>query len=213
MMRLVRRDGALTIRDIEDDVLVDKEHLWASRKPSKRALEIRLLHRRAGDQRAQRHAEDLRADDAAFRLGQAAEGRHRRRETAAYLLDRALRAQGVVSLDSICHLDAPRKAAVRKLIERARAPRRAGAGRDRRRRQAGALGARRRRWTTAEPADAGPGPHPLAVRSADHPAQAHRNCSSATTTSSRPMCRRRSGSSAISPCRCWSATASSPRSI
>ena len=26
--------GALTIRDIDDDVLIDKEHLWASRKPS-----------------------------------------------------------------------------------------------------------------------------------------------------------------------------------
>jgi uncharacterized protein YcaQ len=39
------------------------------------------------------------------------------RETTAYLLDRALRAQGVVSLDSICHLDAPSKTAVRRLIE------------------------------------------------------------------------------------------------
>ena len=38
-------------------------------------------------------------------------------ETTAYLLDRALRAQGLVSLDSICHLDAPSKAAVRRLIE------------------------------------------------------------------------------------------------
>ncbi len=35
----------------------------------------------------------------------------------AYLLDRALRAQGLVSLDSICHLDAPSKAAIRRLIE------------------------------------------------------------------------------------------------
>jgi uncharacterized protein len=35
----------------------------------------------------------------------------------AYLLDRALRAQGVVSLDSICHLDAPSKRAVRRLID------------------------------------------------------------------------------------------------
>jgi hypothetical protein len=35
----------------------------------------------------------------------------------AYLLDRALRAQGVVSLDSICHLDAPRKAKVSRLID------------------------------------------------------------------------------------------------
>src|SRR3981189_875306 len=37
VLRLIRRDGALTIRDIDDHVLVDKEHLWASRKPSKRA--------------------------------------------------------------------------------------------------------------------------------------------------------------------------------
>jgi uncharacterized protein YcaQ len=38
-------------------------------------------------------------------------------EITAYLLDRALRSQGLVSLDSICHLDAPSKAAVRRLIE------------------------------------------------------------------------------------------------
>ena len=40
VMRLVRRDGALTIRDIDDDVLVDKQHPWASCKPSKRALQL-----------------------------------------------------------------------------------------------------------------------------------------------------------------------------
>lgn len=40
VMRLVRRNGALTIRDIDDDVLVDKDHPWASRKPSKRALQL-----------------------------------------------------------------------------------------------------------------------------------------------------------------------------
>jgi uncharacterized protein len=38
-------------------------------------------------------------------------------ETLTYLLDRALRAQGMVSLDSICHLDAPRKAGIKRLIE------------------------------------------------------------------------------------------------
>jgi uncharacterized protein YcaQ len=37
---------------------------------------------------------------------------------AEYVLDRALRAQGIVSLDSACHLDAPRKPAVRRIIER-----------------------------------------------------------------------------------------------
>ena len=40
VMTLIRRGGALTIRDIDDDVLTDKEHLWASRKPSKRALQL-----------------------------------------------------------------------------------------------------------------------------------------------------------------------------
>src|ERR1700719_2559105 len=39
VMRLLR-EGRLTIRDIEDDVLTQKEHLWASRKPSKRALQL-----------------------------------------------------------------------------------------------------------------------------------------------------------------------------
>jgi len=38
-------------------------------------------------------------------------------EVTGYVLDRALRSQGVVSLDSICHLDAQRKNAVRRLIE------------------------------------------------------------------------------------------------
>ncbi len=33
------------------------------------------------------------------------------------MLDRALKAQGVVSLDSICYMDAPRKAAMRRRIE------------------------------------------------------------------------------------------------
>src|SRR4030081_2265701 len=40
VLRLIRRDGALSIRDIEDDVLIEKDHAWASRKPSKRALQL-----------------------------------------------------------------------------------------------------------------------------------------------------------------------------
>ncbi|HET7714161.1 MAG TPA: crosslink repair DNA glycosylase YcaQ family protein, partial [Bauldia sp.] len=40
VMTLLRREGPLTIRDIDDDVLVDKHHPWASRKPSKRALQF-----------------------------------------------------------------------------------------------------------------------------------------------------------------------------
>ena len=40
VMRLLKKNGALTVRDIEDDVLVEKVHAWASRKPSKRALQL-----------------------------------------------------------------------------------------------------------------------------------------------------------------------------
>jgi uncharacterized protein YcaQ len=39
VVKRIRDDGPLTIRDIDDDVLVDKHHPWASRKPSKRALQ------------------------------------------------------------------------------------------------------------------------------------------------------------------------------
>ena len=39
------------------------------------------------------------------------------RQITAYLLDRALRSQAIVSLDSICHLNAPAKAAIRELID------------------------------------------------------------------------------------------------
>ena len=59
VMRLIKRDGALTIRDIEDDVL----HGEGASVGEPQAVEARaaacLLHRRADDQRAQRHAEDL----------------------------------------------------------------------------------------------------------------------------------------------------------
>src|SRR5688572_18539773 len=40
VLALLTKEGALTIRHIDDDVLVEKHHPWASRKPSKRALQL-----------------------------------------------------------------------------------------------------------------------------------------------------------------------------
>jgi uncharacterized protein YcaQ len=40
VLKLIRTGGPLTIRDIDDDVLREKDHAWASRKPSKRALQL-----------------------------------------------------------------------------------------------------------------------------------------------------------------------------
>src|SRR3984893_684945 len=116
VMRLLRRDGALTIRDIEDDVLTEKEHLWQSRKPSKRALQLAFytgavtISERNGMLKTYEPMTRHFGWDKPPKPASAS-------EATAYLLDRALRAQGVVSLDSICHLDAPSKKAIRRLIE------------------------------------------------------------------------------------------------
>ena len=115
MLKLIRRDGALSIRDIDDDVLVDKEHLWGSRKPSKRALQLlfytgmlTIFERNGMLKSYELMARHFGWDKPPKGASAAA--------TTAYLLDRAIRAQGLVSLDSICHLDAPSKQAVRQLI-------------------------------------------------------------------------------------------------
>ena len=112
----IRRHGAITIRDIDNDVLVDKDYAWASRKPSKRALEVAFykglvtISQRAGMLKTY---ELLTRHFGWDRLPRAAT----ERETLNYLLDRALRSQGVVSVDSICYQDAPRKLAMRRLVE------------------------------------------------------------------------------------------------
>jgi len=112
----IRRNGPLSIRDIDDDVLVDKDHEWASRKPSKRALQLafyrgvltvserrgmlktyELTDRHFGWQRPPRAATE--------------------REILEYMLDRALRAQGVVNLHSASHLIPGRKKGLRGLID------------------------------------------------------------------------------------------------
>src|SRR6202048_2300724 len=116
VLRLIRRDGALTIRDIDDDVLVDKEHLWASRKPSKRALQLLFyqgmltISERNGMLKTYQLMTRHFGWDKAPKPASLA-------ETTAYLLDRALRAQGLGSVDLICHLDAPSKPSIRRLIE------------------------------------------------------------------------------------------------
>jgi len=116
MVARIRRNGALTIRDIEDDVLVEKLHAWASRKPSKAVLQMAFnkglltISERAGMLKTYelttRHFGWQRLPPAA-----------RATEMANYVIDRALRAQGLVSIESACYLDAPSKPTVRRLIE------------------------------------------------------------------------------------------------
>jgi uncharacterized protein YcaQ len=112
----IRREGALSIRDIDDDELVDKDHPWASRKPSKRALQLAFFR---GALTVSERAGMVKTYELTDRhFGWAKRPRPAtERQVQEYLLDRALRAQGVVSLDSVCYMDAPRKPAVAALIE------------------------------------------------------------------------------------------------
>lgn len=116
MVARIRRDGPLNIRDIDDDVLIEKVGAWSSRKPSRRSLQLAFnkglltVSERTGMLKTYelttRHFGWQRLPAAASAS-----------ETVRYVLDRALTAQGVVSLESACYLDAPAKPAVRRLIE------------------------------------------------------------------------------------------------
>lgn len=116
IVKRIRDGGALSLRDIDDDIEQEKDHLWGSRKPSRRALQRAFfdgaltISERTGMLKRyeliERHfgwASRPRAATAA--------------QSIAFVLDRALQAQGVVSVESVCHLDAGRKPAVRALIE------------------------------------------------------------------------------------------------
>jgi uncharacterized protein YcaQ len=113
----IRKNGALTIRDIDDDVLVEKDHAWASRKPSKRALQLAFykglvtVSQRAGMLKTY---ELMGRHFGWQRLPPAPSAK----ATCEFLVDRALRSQGIVSLDSICHLNPSGKPAIKRVIER-----------------------------------------------------------------------------------------------
>ena len=116
VLSLVKRKGALTIRDIDEDA-VEKDHAWASRKPSKRALELAFYQ---GKLTVSQRTGVLKTYELTRRhFGWEQPPRPAtEREILEHLLDRALRSQGVVSIESACYMDAPRKAAMRRLIER-----------------------------------------------------------------------------------------------
>jgi uncharacterized protein YcaQ len=116
LLARIRKHGALTIRDIDDEVLADQDHAWASRKPSKRALQLAFnrgvltVSQRTGMLKTY----ELASRHFGWRSPPRAAGEG---EILEYLLERALRSQGVVSLESTCYMDAPRKPAMRRLIE------------------------------------------------------------------------------------------------
>jgi uncharacterized protein YcaQ len=103
VIRLIRENGPITIRDIDDEVLVEKEHLWASRKPSKGALQLAFWNGVLTISARRGMLKTYELMERHFGWNRPPAGATER-QVHEYLLDTALRAQGVVSLDSIAHV-------------------------------------------------------------------------------------------------------------
>jgi uncharacterized protein YcaQ len=113
---LLKNDGPISIRDIKDDLLVEKTHAWGSAKPSKRALQLGFFK---GDFVISERDGMLKKYDLT--------GRHfnwktkpkmaTETEYCNYLLERSLKSQGIISTDSVCYLEPKMKPSIAQLIE------------------------------------------------------------------------------------------------
>ena len=118
LLKRIKKDGPLSIRDIDDDVLQEKDHPWASRKPSKRLLNFGFY---TGDLVISKREGMLKTYDLTSRhFGWRRKPKPASEvEFADYLLKRAIRAQALISLDSVCYGNLSLKGAVKVLVEAA----------------------------------------------------------------------------------------------
>ena len=102
LLRQIRKEGAISIRDIDDDVLEEKQHLWASRKPSKRVLQYGFY---SGELAISERLGMLKTYELIDRhFGWPPRPRAANaKQIAEYLIDRALTAQGLISGASVMH--------------------------------------------------------------------------------------------------------------
>lgn len=116
LLRRIRDDGPLSIRDLDDEILVEKVKPWGSRKPSRKLLRYGFF---VGDLAISKRDGMVKTYDLSDRhFGWPQKPKPVTEEqNAEYLLRRALRSQGIVSLDSICYGNAGAKNSVRGLIE------------------------------------------------------------------------------------------------
>jgi len=114
---LLKQQGPITIRDIKDDVLVKKTHPWGSQKPSKKALQLGFY--RGDFVIAERDGMLKKYDFTERHFGwKKKPALISEVQYANYLIDRALRAQGLVTVDSICYLETKMKKIVASLLEK-----------------------------------------------------------------------------------------------
>ena len=102
LLRRIRKEGGISIRDIDSDELVEKDHPWASRKPSKRVLQYGFYSGHLTISERNGMVKTYELMDRHFgwppRPRAATE-----RQIAAYKLDRALRSQALINTSSVLH--------------------------------------------------------------------------------------------------------------
>jgi uncharacterized protein YcaQ len=117
LIRRIRRDGPITIRDIDTDELVEKAHLWASKKPSKGMLERAFYDGRLVISERQgmvKTYEDIERHFGWKALPRGATAS----QLVEYQLDRAVRAQGLVSAHSVMYPWKTFSPEMRELVDR-----------------------------------------------------------------------------------------------
>lgn len=116
-VRRLLKEGPISIRDIKDDILVEKTHPWGSAKPSKKALQLGFY---SGEFTISERDGMLKK----YELTQRHFGWKKPPQSVSeteymnYILDRSLRSQGLISIDSTSHLEkVPFKKRMQKLID------------------------------------------------------------------------------------------------
>ncbi len=111
------KTGPVSIRDIKDDVLIEKNHPWGSAKPSKKALQLGfhsgefVISQRDGMVKKYELTGRHFGWDTAPKAASES-------ECVDYILDRSLRSQGFISLASTSHLEKmPFKQKMQKAID------------------------------------------------------------------------------------------------
>ncbi len=102
LLRQIRKDGALSIRDIDTDELVEKDHLWGSRKPSKRVLQYGFYSGELTISERIGMLKTYELIDRHFNWPPRPRAATERQITE-HLIDRALTAQGLISGPSVMH--------------------------------------------------------------------------------------------------------------
>lgn len=105
-LRLLERievDGPISIRDITDDTLVEKDHEWSSRKPSKKVLQLLFNRGELVISERQGMLKKYELTERHFDLYEE-QKIPTESEVLTYKLERELRAQGIVSIESMMPL-------------------------------------------------------------------------------------------------------------